>query len=259
MQDNDALIAELLDLDWGGFSDDLPFYENLARRCDGPLLELGVGTGRVALQLARAGHDVWGIDTSEPALRLARCRADSGLQERLHLSCADMRDFRLDREFSLILAGFGAFHHLVTPADQLACLRCVARHLAPGGLFVCDLRPLLGVDWDAGPSAPLLHDWTRPLARTGETVLKFRSVASDRARQVQHETHIYDIVAPDGGLRRVSATVDLRFTTRYEMEGLLREAGLELDQLYGDFDLAPYEDGSEYMITVARKPAKESR
>jgi len=59
-------------------------------------------------------------------------------------------------------------------------------------------------------------------------------------------------------LRRVTATVDLRFSTRYEMEGLLREAGLELHQLYGDFDLSSYGDESEYLITVARKPAKES-
>jgi hypothetical protein len=87
--------------------------------------------------------------------------------------------------------------------------------------------------------------------------MKFRSVAVERARQVQRETHLYDLVSPDGTVRRVTATVDLRFSTRYEMEGLLRAAGLELDQLYGDFDLAPYDDESEYLITVARKPGKE--
>jgi 2-polyprenyl-3-methyl-5-hydroxy-6-metoxy-1,4-benzoquinol methylase len=259
MDDYDTLLAELLDLDWGGFTDDLPFYEHLARRCDGPLLELGAGTGRVAIALARAGLAVWGIDTSEAALHLARGKAGPELAELLHLERSDMRDFQLGHRFDLIFAGFGAFHHLLTPADQLACLRCVERHLAPGGLFVCDLRPLLQSDWEAGASLPLLHDWTRPLPGTNETVMKFRSVAVERARQLQRETHIYDLATPDGTLRRITTTVDLRFTTRYEMEGLLREAGLELDQRYGDFDLAPYDDDSEYMITVARKPAKESR
>jgi SAM-dependent methyltransferase len=248
----DTLLAELLDVDWGGFTEDLPFYEELARRCDGPLLELGCGTGRVARRLARAGHEVWGIDTSEDALALARCRA--GETDRLHLQRADMRDFDLGRRFELIFAGFGAFHHLLTPPDQLACLRCVERHLTPGGVFVCDLRPALDVDWDEGESAPLLHDWTRELPARGLSVTKLRSVVVDRAAQVHHETHIYDLAAQDGSLRRVTTAVDLRFTTRYEMEGLLREAGLELDQLYGDFDLAPYQGGSPYMITVARKP-----
>ena len=251
-------LPELIDLDYGDFADDLPFYENLARRCEGPLLELGVGTGRVAIPLARAGCQMWGIDSSEAMLARARCKAGPALvlptEGRLHLLPGDMRDFQLDRQFDLIFAGLGAFHHLLTTHDQLACLRCVERHLAPGGLFVCDLRPLFHNEWQTGDSVPLLHDWTRVLSSTGETVIKLRSVRADRAQQAQHELHLYDIVSNDGAVRRVTAEVDLRFSTRYEMEGLLREAGLELDQVYGDFDLSPYDDASEYMITVARKP-----
>lgn len=255
MPDTDTLLAELLDVDWSGFSADLPFYEALARRCDGPLLELGCGTGRVALHLARAGHAVWGIDTSDEVLALARCKA-GGASDRVHLQRADMRDFKLDQQFELVVAGFGAFHHLLTPADQLACLRSVERHLSPGGVFVCDLRPLLDVDWDEGEAAPLLHDWTRELPSRGLSVTKLRSVTTDRAAQVHHETHIYDMTSEDGTPRRVTTAVDLRFTTRYEMEGLVREAGLQLDRLYGDYDLAPYDGESQYMITVARKPER---
>lgn len=255
MADPHADLPELFDLDYGDFADDLLFYENLARRCEGPILELGVGTGRVAIPLARAGFEVWGIDASEAMLARARCKAGSALAARLHLLPGDMRDFQLGREFDLIFAGLGAFHHLLGSDDQVACLRCVQRHLAPGGLFTCDLRPLFHNDWEPGASVPLFHDWTRVLPSTGETVTKFRSVRVDRAQQVQHETHVYDRLSADGTLRRVIATVDLRFTTRYEMEGLLREAGLELDQTYGDFDLSPYNEASEYMITLARKPA----
>ena len=250
---DDAVLAELFDLDWGAFADDLPFYESLARRCDGPVLELGVGTGRAAIPLARAGFEVWGIDTSAPMLARARCKAEPELAERLHLQHGDMRQFQLEATFELIFAGLGAFHHLLTPDDQLACLRCVERHLAPGGLFVCDLRPCFQSDWDVGESVPLLHDWTRTLPETGETVVKLRSVRADRARQTQRETHLYERIAADGTVRRVVAEVDLRFTTRYEMEGLLGMAGLELDQRYGDFDLAPYDEASEYLITIARK------
>jgi SAM-dependent methyltransferase len=257
MADPNVDLTELFDLDYGDFADDLPFYENLARRCEGPILELGVGTGRVAIPLARAGFDVWGIDSSEAMLERARCKAGPSPAAKLHLLAADMRDFDLGRQFDLIFAGLGGFHHLLTSEDQAACLRCVRRHLAPGGLFACDLRPLFHNDWDSGVSVPLFHDWTRVLPSTGETVMKLRSVHVDRTQQVQHETHMYDRLAADGTVRRLTTEVDLRFTTRYEMEGLLRETGLEIDQFYGDFDLSPCDEYSEYLVTVARKPAKE--
>jgi SAM-dependent methyltransferase len=253
--DREALLAELFELDVADVDDDLPFYEELARACDGPLLELGAGAGRGADPLARAGFEVWGIDTSDAMLARARCNAGPDVGDRLHLVRADMRNFDLDRRFDLVFAAFGTFHHLLTPEDQLACLRSVERHLAPGGLFACDVRPLWRADWEEGTSVPLLHDWTRVLPSTGETVTKLRSVRADRAHQIQHETHIYDCLSPDGALRRIATTLDLRFTTRYELAALLRAAGLRPEQMYGDFDLSPFDDTSELMITVARKPA----
>ena len=255
----DALPAlpELLDLDWGAFDDDLAFYANLAARGDGPVLELGVGTGRIALALAQDGFEVWGIDVSAPMLERARCKAGPGLAERVRLSEADMRDFDLDRNFDLIFAGYGGFHHLLTRDDQLACLRTVRRHLAPDGLFVCDLRALHAADWEIGDSVPLLHDWTRTLPSSGQTVTKLRAVRPDPTTQVQHEQHMYDVADADGGIRRVMHGVDLRFTTRYEMESLLRDAGLELDRTYGDYDLGPYNEASEVLITIARIASKE--
>lgn len=246
-------LPELFDLDFGDFDEDLPLYERLARAREGPVLELGAGAGRAAISLARAGFDVYGIEQSEAMIDHALRKAGSDLRSRLHIVCGDIRRFDLGREFGLIIAGFGTFHHLLTPADQLACLRCVQRHLSPDGVFVCDLRPLLHADWEPGESAPLLHDWTRVLPRTGETVTKLRAVRVDRAAQVQHETQCYDCAAPDGSLRRVVNEVDLRFTSPFEMEALLRDAGLQLDGLYGGYDLTPYNDASDSMITIARR------
>lgn len=249
-------FPELYDLDVGDFADDLPFYERLAKRADGAILELGVGTGRAAIHLARAGFDVIGIDRSEPMLERARHKACEAQSDTLSLLTGDMRTFELGRRFGLIFAGYGAFHHLLTQDDQLACLRSVERHLQPHGLFVCDLRPFDFEDWDEGESAPLFHDWTRTLQRTGETVTKLRAVRVNLHRQVKQETFLFDRAAADGIVHRLVTTIDLRFTTRYEMEGLLREVGLEVDQIYGDFACAPFDEGSEYMITVARKAAR---
>ncbi len=254
MADREAELAALYDLDAGDFDDDLALYENLARRADGPLLELGAGTGRVAIPLARAGFEVWGIDASEAMLARACCKAGEEVAGRLHLAPGDMRDFELERGFALIFAAFGTFHQLITTDEQLACLRCVRSHLAPGGLFVCDLRPLQFESWERGASVPLYHDWTRVSPETGETVTKLRAVSADIATQVVRETAFYDCVASDGGLRRVVATLDQRFTTRYELEGLMERASLALEQVYGSYDLDPYDESSEHLIVVVRRP-----
>ncbi len=250
MSDIHPLLPELFDLDFGDFADDVPLYENFARAADGPVLELGVGTGRVAIALAKSGFDVWGIDNSGAMLERAMSKAAGCLR----LEQGDMRTFELGQTFGLIFAGLGTFHHLLSIDDQTACLRSVSDHLSPGGLFVCDLRPIFHDGWEAGASTPLVHDWTRILPSTGETETKTRTVRSDAAGQIRHQTNFYDLLDADGAVRRIVEEVDLRFTTRYEMEGLLRDAGLELEHVYGDYDLAPFDEASEYMITVARKP-----
>ncbi len=248
-------LPELFDLDYGDFADDLYFYQQLAKRTEGPVLELGAGTGRAAIPLAAAGFNVWGIDDDEAMLAHARSKAGA---EGLRLELADMRDFQFDLQFDVIFAGMGAFHHLLTTDDQQSCLRCVAAHLSPNGVFICDVRPLLFEDWETGGTAPLLHDWTRPLDGTGSTVTKLRSVRADADSQIKHVTVFYDVSPADGSVHRVTRTVDLRFTTRYEMKELLRSAGLEVEQMYGDFELSPLDGNSEYMITVARRAGKES-
>ena len=135
---------------------------------DGPALELGVGSGRVALHLARAGHDVVGIDRSAAMLEQARARLDGALAERVRLVEGDMRDFDFgDEQFGLIYCALGTFGHLIETEDQVATLRCVARHLGDGGVFVAQVQPVTAVDWSAAPG-PLSLDWTRTDPATGE-------------------------------------------------------------------------------------------
>src|SRR6266436_6637316 len=120
---------------------DISFYLDLANHAGGDVLEIGVGTGRAALELAKAGIRVTGLDLSADMLAVASERATAGgLAQRLRLECGDMRSFDLaGREFGVVIVPFRAFQFLLTPEDQLAALGGFRRHLRAGGIFALHL------------------------------------------------------------------------------------------------------------------------
>lgn len=247
----DDELAALYDLAYAEYGDDLALYEGFARRGELPSLELGVGTGRVALHLARQGLRVVGLDSSMRMLARLEATLDAATAARLRLVEGDMRDFDLGGEkFDLIYCALDTFEHLLTTADQLAALRCVARHLAKGGAFVAELRTLTGVDWTTEPS-PLVAEWTRPDPATGEPVTKMRSRSASQTAQTTTDLLIFDRILADGSVRRRAFDVTLRVSGRYEIELLLLRAGLRLAALYGDAALSPFDDGSDRMVIAA--------
>ncbi|MBI5284948.1 MAG: class I SAM-dependent methyltransferase [Chloroflexi bacterium] len=247
----DDELAALYDLVYQSYDEDLPLYEEFARRGESPSLELGVGTGRVAVHLARAGFRVVGLDSSRRMLARLEALVDAEAAQRLRLVEGDMRDFDLGGEtFDLIYCALDTFEHLLTTEDQLACLRCVAKHLSKGGVFVAELRSLTAVDWSEEPS-PLRLEWVRPDPATGQPVAKLSSVTSSRARQLTMFTLMFDRTDAEGIVHRRTFDVTLRATGRYEMELLLGRAGLRLTAVYGGTDLSPFDDDSDTMVIVA--------
>lgn len=246
-------LAALYDLVYDAFDDDIPLYREFARRAASPVLELCAGSGRVTIPLAQDDVDLVALDASPPMLDRLRSRLDEATAPRVRLVEADMRDFDLGRQFELAFCAFGSFEQILTTDDQLACLRTVARHVAPGGVFVAELRSLTAIDWDAEPH--LLHEWTRPDPSTGGQISKLRSVAVSRARQITIDTVMFDRTAVDGAVRRTTLEVPMRAIGRFELELLLDRAGLRLAALYGDTALSPYTDESDSMIFVAELQA----
>ncbi|MFL5845244.1 MAG: class I SAM-dependent methyltransferase [Solirubrobacteraceae bacterium] len=122
------------DLECGGYAEDLPLWHELARAAGGPILDVGAGTGRVSLDLARAGHDVTALDLEPEFLAVLRERAGD---LPITTVAGDARDFSLDRRFALILAPMQTVQLLDGDVDGFA--RCVAAHLAPGGVAAAAL------------------------------------------------------------------------------------------------------------------------
>ena len=145
---------------------DVPFYVESAKAARGPVLELGCGTGRILLPIARAGVSIVGLDSSRQMLE--RCRANLGaesaaVQGRVTLHQGDLHDFNLGATFALIIAPFRVVQHLTTVDAQLRFLANVSRHLAPGGRFIFDVfnprfEVLVGADGterEDTPATPL--------------------------------------------------------------------------------------------------------
>lgn len=250
-----ATIAPFYDLATAGYDADLLLYRELARR-GGPVLELGVGTGRVALALAREGHRVLGIDRSVAMLRLAlqRARAEGLAIALLH---GEMAAPPLKSRFGLLICALNGFLHLARPGKQAAALRAWRGLLAARGVLVLDL-PGPGGDWgEWNPGArPLALDWTRPL--DGALVTRFSTFVADPATQTRYHTDIFDVVAEDGTLRRYQASYPLRYVFPEEMLLLLERAGLRLRGRYGSYALDPFTAESERMIVVADRGGRSS-
>lgn len=252
-EDNYDPFARFYDLFYAQRDEDIPMYLDFAQAADGAILELGCGTGRLLLPLARAGHRVTGLDSSAEMLTRARERIRAaGLAERVTLVQGDLRQFALAERFALAILSVNTFMHCHDIQAQLACLGCIHRHLHSGGCLVVDLtHPDLQTLTET--DGHLLSDEPVCDPQTGSIVQRFIRQRLDMANQMQHVTFIIDEVASDGRVRRTFFPFRLRIVFRFEMELLLRLAGFGLEALYGSYQLEPFESHSERMIFVARR------
>ncbi|CAN5148010.1 class I SAM-dependent methyltransferase [soil metagenome] len=230
-------------------SGDREFYRELARQSGGgPVLELGCGSGRVLLPIARDGIESVGLDASPDML--GRFRQKDALPN-LTLVEGRMESFDLaPRRFALVYSAFRAFQHLTSVEDQLACLVSVRRHLRPGGLFAFDVfSPRL--DRIAVEEEPETED-ARFRDASGAEVVRSVAIRRDVARQTQEVLFRFDRRPPGGPAETFFAPTSMRWFFRYELEHLLARAGLTLIELFGRFDRSPFAADSPEMILIAR-------
>jgi SAM-dependent methyltransferase len=243
-------FARYYDADFRDYLDDLPFYQELARRTGGPLLELMCGTGRVLLPLAEAGYSITGVDISPAMLAIARERVvEAGLADTATLVEGDVRDLPLPAgQFALAFVAVNSFMHLEAVRDQLACLSNVRRALTPRGLLVLDLFSPDPLEIAREDNRLVLD---REYQLDGRYVQKFVTVDSDAAAQLSRVTYLYDETDQTGIVTRRTMRFNMRWFYRYELEHLLARAGFSARNVYGSYDLDPYVNGSPRLIVVA--------
>jgi ubiquinone/menaquinone biosynthesis C-methylase UbiE len=225
-------IARLYDPWSASVVEDVAFYVDEAVRSGGPVLELGVGTGRIAVPVAAAGVRVVGVDLSEGMLAVAReAAALAGVE--LDLRQGDMREPPVDERFPLVVIPFRSLLHMETDDDRRTALRAAARVLGPRGRLVFDVF------------APGADD-----------------IADTHARWLEREPGIYEradwdtraqtltlaVRGPDG-----ETTMTLHWLEPSRWQALLAEAGFEVEAVYGWFDRRPFAAGED-TVFVARRP-----
>jgi ubiquinone/menaquinone biosynthesis C-methylase UbiE len=209
-------------------TEDVAHYESLAREADGPIVELAVGTGRVAIPIVRAtGKHVLGIDSSAAMLEIARERA-AGLP--LELRLGDMRDLDLEEPAALIYVPGRSLLHLQGWQDRRRAFERIAASLEPGGRFAFNA-----------------FVFSHTIASQLDGTTQNQNGVVHTLRYTPADSRV-EIVRDDG------ATLSLWWATKSEWEGLIDIAGLEVEALYGGFDRAPFTDESLEFVYVAHKP-----
>lgn len=231
----------------------LVFYVDEYVRTEGPVVELGVGNGRIAVEAARRGKPVIGVDNSAAMLNRCRQRAEAaGVAGMLTLIQADFRDFPLLEPAELIAIPFHSIGHLLTAEDKQAAFEHILRQLAPGGRFVFDhfvFDPEIARRYEG---VSLRSEYTDP--ETGHAVLLWQTVRYDYENQTMRVLAWTDELDDDGGLLgRRYHRLSTSWLEPQQTQRLLEGAGFAVAALYGDFDRGLFGPGSPQQVWVAKQ------
>jgi SAM-dependent methyltransferase len=239
------------------FLGDLAWYRGKAKESGGPVLELGAGTGRISLAIARDGVAIHALDASPEmldGLRKKLAGEPQEVQDRVRVVHADMRSFDLPERYPLIIAPFRAFLHNRTEEDQLACLGRVRRHLRPGGRFAFNVfHPSLEyMARHAGPSAGIWRWSGTHETAGGGFVACSEANRYDTVRRLVHSQHRYEEYAPDGTLIQTSLhRLELAYLYPPDIRRLLTRAGFPAISIAGGFDGHEFSSDADELVVEA--------
>ncbi len=236
---------------------DLPFYVELAQQTVGPILEIACGTGRVLLPIARKGINIHGVDNSLPMLEILRntlAGEPHDVRQRVTLHEGDMRDFRLDAQYPLVIIPFRPMQHMLTVQDQVSALTTAASHLSDTGILAFDVfYPKFEMLTARMGEEVSEMEWTPSSDPTTIVRRYFRKGSVDKINQVFSFTFVYRTFRAGEIIIEETEAFQLSYFTYPHLRALFLLAGLEPVAECGSFAKAPLDNNAADMIFLLRK------
>ena len=251
--------ANLYDLDQrDNLVADIPFYLEYAHRYKGCILELGCGTGRVSIELAKAGYFITGLDLSQKMLEVYEGKIKTlskDVQNRINIINGNMANFNLDKKYSLIIAPFRVFQLLTVEDEINNCLNCIWKHLDDDGIFIVNVfRPniILDESWCSGERI----QWEREDPITGNLVIK-KDVREriDTIQQIIYPKFIYEVKDKEGNIEKITENLQLKYYYYDQLKSKLSSNDFDIIEEYGWYDKSPIETGRELIMVCKQKRA----
>lgn len=232
----------------------LAFYVDAYVNDAGPVVELGVGDGRIAVAAAAKGQPVIGVDLSTAMLERCRLRAEAaGVSHRLTLINGDFRHFQLDQPAGLIALPYHSLGHLVAIADKREAIARVFSQLRPGGRFIFDdflMTPAL-----VGHMRQVQLRAEYRLTSGADALLWVTSLVDEAAQSIRVVTWEDELDAEGVLARRRYRRLSLSWLEPSQARAVLIDAGFEIESCFGSFDRTPFSDATAHeQIWIARRP-----
>lgn len=236
---------------------DLPFYLDLAKKSGGPVLEVACGTGRVLLNIAREGIEIHGVDNSEKMLQVLKSHLETEplqVRQKVTLHQSDMRLFRTEKKFPLVIMPFRPMQHMFTLQDQISALTTAAAHLQENGILAFDVfypkfdlipagigQEILDLEWTVNSTPPkTIHRY-------------FKKESFDKVHQTFSAIFIFRTFEADQLIHEETEPLKMSYYTYPHLQALFKLANLETVEEFGSFAKAPLDNNSDQMIFVLKK------
>lgn len=257
-----GVFAKLYDGLFGNITEDIEFYTNLAKDINTPVLDLGCGTGRLTLPLAKAGHKVVAVDSQQDMLNILQDKMKKEKQEvrnNIQIVKRDIRKLKLSvhHGFELILLSFNSFLHLLTQEDQLIALRNIRRHIGNKGLLVIDANfPNVDRMLEEDGKIRFFYNVSNTLKKT---IIEYYSSKYNFSNQTEEVSIIIEELSPDGAVRKFLTNDILCFVFPREMKLLFELAAFDLIDVLCSYkgEKFNYKDNVEFLIYLARPKSQK--
>ena len=248
-------LAQIYDFEWKDLEGDIDFAVEYSKKCGSPILELAVGTGRVAIPIARQGLEIFGIDNSINMINIG-LRKIAQLPEEISSKITFIHDnmcnFLIKRKFKFIFVSFNSFLLLTTRKEQDDCLRAVHNHLTDDGLLMIDIfSPNFKLCAEEKSEIRFLrHFYFEP---ENKTIIQWEYVERNMAEQLMSIDFLYEEYDRNGNLNKSTRHLDMAIIFRFEMQMMLEKNGFEIVEFFGNYDKSEFTVKSPQMIYICKK------